>query len=138
MRVSVITDHQPPPVRSNRPAVQDLVIADVGARRDVGIERYGTVLQVFNGRSGILDAYQESLDLVVYLRQVLAEVAATHEVLAAALTWYARLSRSVEQTLPPELIQLRDACTALLAHGPVTLTAPDGSVVHVDPGSRPA
>ena len=64
--------HEPPPIRNAQPAVQDLVIADIDARKQVGIERYGTVLQAFNGRSSLMDAYQESLDLSIYLRQCLA------------------------------------------------------------------
>lgn len=65
--------HEPMPIRNAQPAVQDLVIADMQARKEVGLERYGTLLQAFNGRDSIMDAYQESLDLSVYLRQVMAE-----------------------------------------------------------------
>ena len=39
----------------------------------MGIEKYETPLQTFNGRDGLVDAYQEALDLCVYLRQVLEE-----------------------------------------------------------------
>ena len=53
--------------------VQALVIADIEARRKVGIERYGTPLQAFNGRDALRDAYDEVLDLACYLRQMLAE-----------------------------------------------------------------
>ena len=68
----VIKD-QPPPVASNGPAVWDLVIADMRARDNVGRERYGTPLQPHNGRDALVDAYQEALDLVVYLRQAIYE-----------------------------------------------------------------
>ena len=64
---------QPPPVPNARPAVWDLVIADMVERDRVGRARYGTPLQAHNGRDALVDAYQEALDLVVYLRQALEE-----------------------------------------------------------------
>ena len=64
---------QPLPVVNDRPCVQDAVIADVEARKQLGIQRYGTVLQLDNGRDALLDAYQESLDLCCYLKQALME-----------------------------------------------------------------
>jgi hypothetical protein len=45
-----------------------MVIEDMKARDNLGRERYGTPLQIDNGRDFLIDAYQESLDLVVYLR----------------------------------------------------------------------
>lgn len=50
-----------------------LVINDLTARREVGIQRYGTALQPFNGRDVLRDAYEEALDLACYLRQAIAE-----------------------------------------------------------------
>lgn len=64
---------QPPPVKNDRPAVWDLVMADIKERDEVGTKRYGTRLQPFNGRDAITDAYQEALDMVVYLRQAIEE-----------------------------------------------------------------
>lgn len=49
------------------------VIADLKTRARMGKERYGTYLRTRNGRNALLDAYQEALDLVLYLRQVLLE-----------------------------------------------------------------
>lgn len=49
------------------------VIADLMARKRLGIERYGVALQAFNGRDMGRDAYEEALDLAVYLRGELAE-----------------------------------------------------------------
>lgn len=46
----------------------DLVVEDMRARDKVGRERYGTSLQTQNGRRMLVDAYQERLDYVVYLR----------------------------------------------------------------------
>lgn len=68
-----VADPQPVPVSSERPAIQDLVSVDVAERKQQGIQKYGTVLQGFNGRDALIDAYQEALDLVQYLRQALYE-----------------------------------------------------------------
>lgn len=67
------TDDQPAPVVNDRPAIQDLVMADVAERKREGTEKYGTPLQAFNGRDALADAYQEALDLCQYLRQALYE-----------------------------------------------------------------
>lgn len=45
------------------------VLEDMKERDRVGREKYGTPLQPHNGRNALVDAYQEALDLVVYLRQ---------------------------------------------------------------------
>ena len=66
------TDQQLPVV-NDRPFVQDLVIADINARKALGIKKYGTLLQSGNGRDMLLDAYEEALDLVIYLRGALDE-----------------------------------------------------------------
>lgn len=66
-------DSQPLPLPNDRPAIQDLVIADILKRKELGIRRYGTPLQAGNGRNALLDAYEEALDLAVYLRQALEE-----------------------------------------------------------------
>jgi hypothetical protein len=77
---------EPAPKRTDSPAVWPLVIADLAAldapewlrqvmaddmrdRDAFGREKYGTPLQVENDRDASTDAYQEALDLAVYLRQ---------------------------------------------------------------------
>jgi predicted HAD superfamily Cof-like phosphohydrolase len=64
---------QAAPVPNERKPVWELVQADMAARDLVGRERYGTPLQAFNGRDPLVDAYQEALDQVVYLRQAIEE-----------------------------------------------------------------
>jgi hypothetical protein len=64
---------QPPPMPNHNPAVWDLVMQDMKDRDQVGRIRYGTPLQPNNGRDQLADAYQESLDLAVYLRAALYE-----------------------------------------------------------------
>lgn len=49
---------------------------DLQARVAVGIERYGTPLQAFNGRDADRDAYEEALDLIMYLGQRIEELVA--------------------------------------------------------------
>jgi hypothetical protein len=53
--------------------VTQAVIADLKEREQVGIKRYGRTLGTFNGRSALLDAYEEVLDLAQYIKQVLME-----------------------------------------------------------------
>lgn len=64
---------QPLPVHNERTSCQDMVIADIEARKSLGLKKYGTLLQPFNGRSFLQDAYEEALDLCVYLRGLLEE-----------------------------------------------------------------
>jgi len=59
--------------QTSPPPSGELVIADMRERDHVGRQRYGTPLQANNGRDALLDAYQEALDLVVYLRQAIEE-----------------------------------------------------------------
>lgn len=83
-----IKDQPPPTPQPERTPVWDLVLADVAhkpgptwdeirgdmADRDrIGRERYGTPLTTHNGRDSLVDAYQEALDLAVYLRAWLEE-----------------------------------------------------------------
>lgn len=67
---------QPMPTKNEQPCIQDQVIADIEARKALGVERYGTLLQPFNGRDALRDAYEEALDLCQYLKQALVERAA--------------------------------------------------------------
>jgi len=68
-----INEHQPIPSHNSNPAIWDLVTADMKVRDEVGLHRYGTRLQAFNGRDCLIDAYQEALDLACYLRQAIFE-----------------------------------------------------------------
>lgn len=64
---------QPPPTPNSLVDVQTLVMQDVAQRRVHGIQTYGVPLQPFNGRDALVDAYEEALDLVMYLRQLIEE-----------------------------------------------------------------
>lgn len=58
------------PHRSVFPSMHEKAIADVEARKAIGIERYGVALQPANGRDAVRDWYEEALDGVVYGAQV--------------------------------------------------------------------
>ena len=55
-------------------SVIDLVKQDLIDRSLVGEKKYGEKLKPFNGRNALIDAYQEALDLCMYLRQAIYEV----------------------------------------------------------------
>lgn len=66
------TTVQPTPRGTGR-EITPLVIADLEARSRIGAEKYGEPLTAHNGRDPLVDAYQEALDLVQYLRQAIEE-----------------------------------------------------------------
>ena len=72
METTQATIEQPLPHEGHGDIVS-LVIADMEARAAKGVQTYGTRLQAFNGRDALVDAYQEALDLAIYLRQFLHE-----------------------------------------------------------------
>lgn len=73
LRRKGLLEPEPAPVANQSPAIWDLVIADMRQRDADGNQKYGTRLQANNGRDALVDAYQEALDLVVYLRQAIEE-----------------------------------------------------------------
>ncbi len=88
---------QPKPTPQNTPGMHDLAIADIYSaidksaipesempailgvidelqeRREFGLKKYGTLLQVGNGRNAVRDALDEALDLIVYMRLIITE-----------------------------------------------------------------
>lgn len=81
-------DTQRPPTPNDAPSTHDLVIGDIRRanvashlslldviekRRALGLRRYGTILQANNGRDSLQDALEEAADLVIYLRNLVAE-----------------------------------------------------------------
>jgi len=66
--------HSPePPPTGNGKKVLDEVVNDLTVRAEVGKGKYGTYLRTNNGRNALVDAYQEALDLCMYLKQKLME-----------------------------------------------------------------
>lgn len=71
-----LNDPQPlpqPSLGSLQGAAHWLVCADLLERAAMGQAKYGTPLQVDNGRNHLVDAYQELLDLLCYLRMAIEE-----------------------------------------------------------------
>ena len=57
----------------SRREVLPLVLADLQARIAKGERDYGEPLTRHNGRDALWDAYEEALDLCLYLRQAIDE-----------------------------------------------------------------
>ena len=72
-KFSVRNTEQPNPITNDLPAITELVIKDFDERMEMGIEKYGKPLQPENGRDPLIDAYQELMDLALYLRQMIFE-----------------------------------------------------------------
>ena len=68
-----MNEPEPDPEVNDFPPIWALVVQDMEDRDKFGEQRYGVRLQPFNGRNSLRDAYQEALDLVVYLRQAIYE-----------------------------------------------------------------
>lgn len=70
-----------PPTPNDSPSVHDALMFDlsgtkysalipaIAERKNFGIEKYGVALQPFNGRPQWVDAWQEILDLIIYLKK---------------------------------------------------------------------
>ena len=67
-----INKPQPEPQGKGK-VVINYVIRDLLERAEIGREKYGTYLETGNGRDALIDAYQEAMDLVMYLRQIILE-----------------------------------------------------------------
>lgn len=87
---------EPPPKPNKGAIVWEIVIEDMKARDAAGRYKYGTPLQTNNGRKQLVDAYQEALDLVVYLRAEIEE----RRALKAALL---KIIEKIDVTEPPAL-----------------------------------
>jgi hypothetical protein len=67
-----VTDDQPDPLPGSQRVV-DYVLVDINNVVEKGLKHYGTYLQTHNGRDALVDAYQEAIDMVFYLRQAILE-----------------------------------------------------------------
>jgi hypothetical protein len=82
-------DQRLPNPDNSRIAVHEAMAGDIMDRLRIGIERYGAPLRPMNGRDTIQDAYEEVLDLGVYLRTLEEE---RREALLLSEDLYARLT----------------------------------------------
>lgn len=85
---------EPPPIANNNPSVHDLVIKDVQDRKQFGLDKYGTLLQLGNGRKTAVDLHQELLDAVVYSRLLIEEQNAIIKALLLMVQQYLSVSES--------------------------------------------
>jgi hypothetical protein len=51
----------------------EMVIEDLHGRDKIGEASYGGPMLAHDGRDSLIDAYQEALDLALYLRKAIAE-----------------------------------------------------------------
>jgi hypothetical protein len=68
-----LQEQQPPKLDATGDDCWLLVIKDMEVRRLHGIEKYGVPVRADSGRDALVDAYQEALDLCVYLRQAIEQ-----------------------------------------------------------------
>lgn len=71
MSEHLVREQEPP--KDSSGDVWFLVLEDMEQRRVDGIAKYGKPVQPGNGREALIDAYQEALDLCMYLRQAIEE-----------------------------------------------------------------
>lgn len=64
---------QPAPINDSGVVVVDSVIRDMCDRKQFGLVKYGTTLCANNGRNTLIDVYQETMDLMIYLKQHIIE-----------------------------------------------------------------
>lgn len=76
---------QPNPIPNDNAHIANLVALDIMERKALGMVRYGTPLQAYNGRNALQDAYEEALDLAQYLRQLIEETNKTPQQLNLSL-----------------------------------------------------
>lgn len=69
---------QPNPTPNDSIPTWELVMRDMENRNKAGVEKYGTPLQPNNGRNSLQDAYEEALDLAVYLKNAIIEHQSTN------------------------------------------------------------
>ena len=66
-------EHRTSAATDTRSEVLPSVLADLNARVTKGAAQYGERLTTHNGRDALLDAYEEALDLALYLKQAILE-----------------------------------------------------------------
>lgn len=67
-------DSQPTPTKTEYKACVDELIERLNKRKELGISRYGVALTKWNGRNSLQDVFEEMLDMVIYMQQVLDEL----------------------------------------------------------------
>lgn len=116
---ATVQQEQPVPSAEASNDTWSMVIEDMKERRDMGFVKYGSMLFPNNGRKNLIDAYQEALDLAVYLKNEIREQArySTPEVKAMSLysQYYFYFTRCCTATLEPSSIETISYDCAILA-----------------------
>jgi hypothetical protein len=89
---------QPLPV-PGRACVQDRLVAEILARRELGVQRYGSPLMTHNGRDALRDAWEEAIDLAAYLTQMVMERDDTTQTVEQLDRWLTRHSGEPDSAL---------------------------------------
>ncbi|MGW1436927.1 hypothetical protein ACWD7M_16955 [Streptomyces griseus] len=107
---------QPLPTEGQE-SVQDALIKLIEERRELGIQRYGTPLQTFNGRNAVRDALEEALDLATYLMQIEMEQNARQAGLREALKLHEADQGLCRTCATPSPCATRSALVAIVQPG---------------------
>lgn len=124
-----MSTEQPAPVPNDEPSVQGEVIKDMHERMKLGLVRYGTLLQPHNGRDMLRDAYEEALDLAVYLRGAIMKRDARGEIAPTAEMDAIRMVAAVMRTAGMDKLRVPEA--ELLIGGELSLYFDPLEQVHV-------
>lgn len=81
VKAALIEEQVAPTGDESATDIQLLVIEDIHKRYEHGVAKYGQGLRTFNGRLTVRDAYEEALDLVVYLRGLMSVAEARRSLL---------------------------------------------------------
>ena len=127
----------PRPLSSRLPGAHVHVMADIADRMQLGLHRYGALLQPFNGRSSARDAYEEVLDLAAYLRNLMDEHDALLPVIAAAFHLRERFNDMDLAHADPAMAALVTVVDALRSRGDIVLRSADGTFEVRMPGLEP-
>jgi hypothetical protein len=95
---------QPAPTGDGE-SVTDAMIDDLVKRREGGKVKYGCELKTNNGRDSLVDAYQEALDLCLYLRQKIMEKSTSDNEAALLQVRTARNKVNLLRTQLPQSMQ---------------------------------
>lgn len=96
---------EPAPLLNDLPPVWPLVVEDMVGRDKMGREKYGRPLQPLNGRDQLVDAYQEVLDLAVYLRAEIEERRLRRERLQACFAFMRKDGHGLTLTQEQEILE---------------------------------
>jgi len=87
---------QPDPKPSQHPPIGPMVIADIEQRCRDGEAEYGQPLRGFNGIDALGEAYRESLDQSLYLRQAIYEMGELLPLVESLLARFEALESRIE------------------------------------------